>query len=66
MFKLTIHTTNAAFEDDPGLEVARILEELSTQLAYSGTSAYGAVYDINGNGVGTYVLMPDEEETEEN
>lgn len=54
MMRLTIETGNAAFEDDPGAEVARILREVA-ELAEEGSTS-GPLYDINGNPVGSWEL----------
>ena len=54
MFTLTIQTDNAAFEDAPGEEVARILEETAAKLRNMAQS--GNLRDINGNKVGTFEL----------
>ena len=55
MFTLTIETENAAFADDPGAEVARILREAADTVETSGDFT---VYlnDINGNRVGSFTL----------
>lgn len=52
MFVLTIETGNAAFEDDPLAEVARLLA-VAASLCEGGTSD-GLLLDINGNAVGTF------------
>lgn len=51
MFKLTIDTTNAAFDIDATYELARILRELSEELQRGNIP--NRVYDFNGNRVGT-------------
>lgn len=53
-FTLTIHCDNAAFEDAPLAEVARILLEEADKLARYGdqTGWYTRLRDINGNVVG--------------
>ena len=52
--KATIHIEmdNAAFEDDPGVELARILRETARKIE-EGYWA-GQCYDINGNQVGNF------------
>lgn len=54
-FKVTIDCDNAAFGDDPAIEVARILRELSQEVD-DGTPVppRGAkrLHDFNGNRVG--------------
>lgn len=46
---------NAAFEEAPGVEVSRILEELADRLVQEGVELNdiaGLLRDINGNAVG--------------
>lgn len=54
MFKLTIKTANAAFSDDPGHEVARILRDVASKTANGYRE--GVVMDANGNRVGSWNL----------
>jgi hypothetical protein len=54
MFKLTIRTDNAAFEDDPGAECARILRDVATAIERGTRGA--PLHDINGNQVGRFDL----------
>lgn len=54
MFTLTINTDNAAFEDAPGEEVARILEATASRLRNLAQS--GNLRDFNGNAVGSFEL----------
>ncbi len=54
MFKLTIDTDNAAFEDDREIEIARILTHVAHRIK-SGVRAE-AVRDVNGNRVGSFDL----------
>ena len=65
MFKLKISTDNAAFEDDAGHEIARILRELADKMSASGFrvdtfendyNERGNLRDINGNTVGEWTL----------
>ena len=49
MFTLTIKTENAAFEEDPRGEIARILEEVVTKI-HKGEEP-SRINDINGNSV---------------
>ncbi len=52
---ITIKTDNAAFEDDPTHEVARILRKLADQMEESGLFQSGLsrkLVDFNGNVVG--------------
>lgn len=53
-FTLTMATENAAFEDMPEYEVARILRKVADQIEDGDTT--GRVRDINGNTVGAYDL----------
>ena len=48
--KIDIRTENAAFTDDPEVEVSRILVKLANNLhlVHDG----GRVFDMNGNSVG--------------
>jgi len=55
MFRLEIETGNAAFQDGLGdLEVARILKEVTNRIL--GGFTEGAVFDMNGNRVGKFVM----------
>ena len=53
-FTVKISTDNAAFDDEPGYEVARILREHAALLESHGPGDIGtvALRDINGNRVG--------------
>ena len=51
-YTITITCDNAAFEDDPGAEVARILRELAKRCEYEGHAAPAILRDTNGNKVG--------------
>lgn len=55
MFKLKIETDNAAFEDNPKEEIARLLKGVIDILEARGED-YGKLYDINGNPVGEFKL----------
>ena len=59
MLTLTIKTDNAAFTDDAGEEIARILRHAADKLA----EGYDYVYlmDYNGNNVGTAELNVESE-----
>lgn len=52
--KLEIKTDNAAFEDAPGWEIARILMELAHRVEHLGPGQSISIpaVDINGNKVG--------------
>jgi len=53
-FSISIDTGNAAFEDDAGAEVARILRDVATALERGTRGA--PLHDINGNRVGRFDL----------
>ena len=53
-FTLSITTDNAAFVDDAGDEVARILQEVAEKLRHGYTE--GSTRDYNGNTVGSWSL----------
>lgn len=61
MFRLDIDTGNAAFEDDAGPELARILGKLVDTLSQADmTDANGGgMYDVNGNRVGQWIYNPE-------
>lgn len=52
---ITINTDNAAFQDDAGIEVARILRQLAGNLElWQGKNEFSlGLRDINGNKVGS-------------
>ena len=50
-FTLTIDLDNAAFDDAPMTELARILRRLAAR-AERGEDVTGALWDANGNRVG--------------
>ena len=54
MFKLEFSTDNAAFDDCPGDEIARILHHCADRIEYlvNGEGAQWLVYDTNGNRIG--------------
>ena len=54
-FTLTIATDNAAFEDDEGAEVARILREAADAVE-GDADQVGPLFDVNGNRVGFYTF----------
>lgn len=51
-YRIEIKTDNAAFEDDPGYEVARILRKLADRVESEGLDQV-RLMDINGNCVGS-------------
>lgn len=53
-FKVEIDTSNAAFEDEASIEVARLLKDIINKLEHGQYK--GAVRDINGNKVGSFQL----------
>lgn len=58
MFVLTIKTDNAAFEDDPTAEVARILRGLADRLEGASPDEDYPLRDLNGNCVGEAEFLP--------
>jgi hypothetical protein len=55
MLTIVIETDNAAFEDSPGAELARILREVADKLARHSEVQPGDSFklrDLNGNTVG--------------
>lgn len=56
MFKLELKTGNAAFEDCPQREVARILLEIVSDIMDYNQKESGSCVDINGNVVGKWEL----------
>lgn len=53
--KIVIQMDNAAFEDDPSVELARILQELAVRVTGASLDKYFpllSLRDINGNCVG--------------
>ena len=57
-FVLTINTENEAFEPDARLEIARILDQLASDLDCGKARldwTHKSIQDINGNTVGHYV-----------
>ncbi|MBE3141877.1 MAG: hypothetical protein IMZ53_14975 [Thermoplasmata archaeon] len=56
---ITINTENAAFEDNPGEELSRILLEQSDKVRLyplDGNSAPFGIRDYNGNVVGHFTV----------
>ncbi len=54
-FEIYINSDNAAFADDPGPELARILRKEADKLE-DWCECSETLYDINGNAVGTTLL----------
>lgn len=56
MFTLKIKTDNAAFEEDPTAECARILRELADRIECASPDEDYPLRDVNGNKVGQAVF----------
>ena len=54
--KITISTDNAAFEDYPKLEVARILHQLADDINHRGLTSVN-LRDVNGNTCGAMEFL---------
>lgn len=63
MFTLKIETMNAAFAEDPGAELARILRGIADRARDLGPPLgdRGAIHDANGNTVGTWRYIHEED-----
>lgn len=61
MFKLEIATDNAAFEDAPARELARMLRDVAKRIENGHLSAVagGNILDVNGNTCGYFTHEPD-------
>ena len=61
-FTMTLECDNAAFDQDPQIEIARILAKLADQIHRGpdmiGAEAGGRLLDINGNHVGDWEVTP--------
>ena len=58
--EITIDCENAAFEDDPGHEVCRILHKLEASIGkYGLTGTSEKLFDINGNTTGKFLFWED-------
>ena len=55
-FIVTIECDNAAFEDDPTCEVARLLRAVARRVEKDGENA-GGLADSNGNPCGNYQFL---------
>lgn len=53
---ITIDTVNAAFDDEPASEIARILRVIAKQFEDCGEPS--RIIDGNGNRVGTVQIIP--------
>lgn len=54
--KVTINSTNAAFDTWPEIETSRLLREIADKVEQSAQG--GPVIDINGNKVGEWSYRP--------
>ncbi len=50
---IVIETGNAAFDDSPASEIARILRELAEKFEQYGGRQFEKLYDVNGNRCGS-------------
>jgi hypothetical protein len=55
-FTARISMDNAAFDDCPGSELARILREIARQVERGESEISREVTDINGNHVGRFTI----------
>lgn len=63
MLSLTVNTGSSAFDDNPGAEIARILEEVAFHYReYGRTGEKIILRDSNGNHVGTAEWWNDEDD----
>ena len=58
MFKLDFETENAAFEDAPAAECARILRGIASHLEREIDVYSSPIFDANGNRVGHWEMTP--------
>jgi hypothetical protein len=61
---LEINLDNAAFENNPGLEVARILREAADRVegySFNNAPTNFPLFDVNGNRVGTHGYLNKDE-----
>ncbi len=59
MFTLRIETENAAFAENLGGELARVLRDVADRLERSTCYDESILFDANGNRVGNYTLEVD-------
>ena len=60
-FLLRINTENAAFDEFPYVELARMLREIADKIEYQSRvdlHCFQNARDINGNTVGQYAIKP--------
>ena len=55
-FTLRVACNNAAFDNDPSEELARILRAVADRFETESYHALRKVYDVSGNEVGQYTL----------
>lgn len=55
-FRLELEASNAAFDDAPASEIARILRDAADRIERDGEGAFGPapLFDANGNKVGRF------------
>lgn len=58
MFKMDFATDNAAFDDMPATESARILREIARKIETGEQLGGGPIRDANGNRIGHWELTP--------
>lgn len=54
MLEITFATDNAAFDDYPASEAARILREIADKLEHGRFD--GPIFDMNGNRIGRFSM----------
>ena len=54
MFKLEFSTDNAAFDDAPATEIARILRDIAGKVERGDYLDGASIHDFNGNRVGEW------------
>lgn len=58
MFKAEFSTDNAAFDELPATESARILRVIARQIETGERLGGGPIFDVNGDRVGWWELTP--------
>jgi hypothetical protein len=56
---IEINMDNAAFEENPEVELARILAHMSERYKENNVYAFSRIRDINGNTVGSATVIED-------
>ena len=59
-FKLHVLMDNAAFDDAPATELARILRNAASRIEDGGILDYASLFDLNGNAVGAYCFAKED------